>query len=46
MLAQPDVATPMGLRNCAMLETLDSTGIRLLELSRPTSTTWTPGAGP
>jgi len=34
VLAQPDVDTPMGLRNRAMLETLYSTGIRRLELSR------------
>jgi integrase/recombinase XerD len=34
VLAQPDVETPMGLRNRAMLETLYSTGIRRLELSR------------
>jgi len=32
VLAQPDVATPMGLRDRAMLETLYSTGIRRLEL--------------
>ena len=34
VLAQPDVETPMGLRNRAMLETLYSTGIRRLELAR------------
>ncbi len=34
VLAQPDVDTPMGLRNRAMLETLYSTGIRRLELAR------------
>ena len=34
VLAQPDVTTPMGLRNRAMLETLYSTGIRRLELAR------------
>jgi len=32
VLAQPDVTTPMGLRDRAMLETLYSTGIRRLEL--------------
>lgn len=36
VLAQPDVETPMGLRNRAMLETFYSTGIRRLELSRLT----------
>jgi integrase/recombinase XerD len=34
ILAQPDVETPMGLRNRAMLETFYSTGIRRLELAR------------
>ena len=34
VLVQPDVETPMGLRNRAMLETLYSTGIRRLELAR------------
>jgi integrase/recombinase XerD len=34
VLSQPDVDTPMGLRNRAMLETLYSTGIRRLELAR------------
>lgn len=34
VLNQPDVATPMGLRNRAMLETLYSTGIRRAELAR------------
>lgn len=34
VLNQPDVATPMGLRNRAMLETLYSTGIRRSELAR------------
>lgn len=34
VLAQPDVETPMGLRNRAMLETFYSTGIRRLELAR------------
>jgi integrase/recombinase XerD len=32
VLNQPDVTTPMGLRNRAILETLYSTGIRRLEL--------------
>jgi integrase/recombinase XerD len=36
VLAQPDIETPMGLRNRAMLETLYSTGIRRLELARLT----------
>lgn len=36
VLAQCDIETPMGLRNRAMLETLYSTGIRRLELSRLT----------
>lgn len=34
VLAQPDIETPMGLRNRAMLETLYSTGIRRFELAR------------
>jgi integrase/recombinase XerD len=33
VLNQPDVTTPMGLRNRAILETLYSTGIRRLELT-------------
>jgi len=36
VLAQPDVSTPVGLRDRAMLETLYSTGIRRMELSRLT----------
>lgn len=36
VMVQPDVDTPMGLRNRAMLETFYSTGIRRLELSRLT----------
>ena len=36
VLNQPDVDTPMGLRNRAMLETLYSTGIRRSELMRLT----------
>jgi integrase/recombinase XerD len=33
VLNQPDITTPMGLRNRAILETLYSTGIRRLELT-------------
>ena len=36
VLNQPDVETPMGLRNRAMLETFYSTGIRRSELTRLT----------
>ena len=34
ILAQPDVTTPLGIRDRAMLETLYSTGIRRLELTQ------------
>ena len=36
ILNQPDVTTPMGLRNRAMLETLYSTGVRRSELAQLT----------
>jgi integrase/recombinase XerD len=34
LISQPDIATPSGLRDRAMLETLYSTGIRRMELAR------------
>src|SRR5947209_16520358 len=33
VLSQPDVKTPLGLRDCAMLEVLYSTGLRVSELT-------------
>lgn len=36
VMTQPDIETPMGIRNRAMLETLYSTGIRRSELMRVT----------
>ena len=41
ILAQPDIATPLGLRDRAILETLYSTGLRRRKCCGWTSRTWT-----